>query len=401
MSVKRIVALACIYIVAVAGWSILGTVTAFRSHQFRGRLGSQVETLWGSPLVQEAPSLFVKIPGTEQVRWIIPSQARIDIGLLLDYRKKGLIWYPTYVCTFDGQYEFTNTEAVAQKIRLHFDFPAGDATYDEFSVHLDGEELPALVDTDEGLSEIVELAPGQSSRFHVTYKTRGIREWRYQIDRNTGRVRDFSLVARTDFLDVDYPPGTLSPMSARPAGRGMELTWEAKDLITRQDIGVVIPEKLNPGPMASRIIFFAPVCLLFFFVLIATINLVYLVDIHPMHYLFVAAGFFAFHILLAYLVDHMDIHLAFAISSVVSVLLVTGYLYSSLRGKFPWKVAAGGQVFFLVLFSYSFFLKGMTGLTVAIGAVITLAIIMKVTAGIDWEDAFKKRREQRVAPRTT
>ena len=44
--------------------------------------------------------------------------------------------------------------------------------------------------------------------------------------------------------------------------------------------------------------------------------------------------------------------------------------------------------FFLVLFSYSFFVKGITGLTVAIGSVLTLAILMKVTAHVKWAEVF-------------
>jgi len=73
---------------------------------------------------------------------------------------------------------------------------------------------------------------------------------------------------------------------------------------------------------------------------------------------------------------------------VTSVALVTSYLSAALGGEFPWKVALGGQLFFLVLFSYSFFIKGITGLTVAIGSVVTLAVLMRVTAHVDWEEVF-------------
>jgi inner membrane protein involved in colicin E2 resistance len=168
-------------------------------------------------------------------------------------------------------------------------------------------------------------------------------------------------------------------------------------LITKEDIGVIIPEKLHPGPLTSRITFFAPVCLIFFFILVGTINILYQVNIHPMHYLFVAAGFFAFHLLLAYMAGIVNIHVAFIISAVVSVVMVTSYLSAALRGQFPWKVAVGGQLFFLVLFSYSFFLKGITGLVVAIGSVVTLAVLMRVTAHVDWDDVFS-RIEKRPAP---
>jgi len=111
-----------------------------------------------------------------------------------------------------------------------------------------------------------------------------------------------------------------------------------------------------------------------------------------MHYLFVAAGFFAFHLLLSYLVGHFNIHLSFVTSAIVSVFLVTSYLSAALGREFPWKMAAAGQIFFLVLFSYSFLIKGITGLTIAIGSVVTLGILMKVTAHVDWEDVFRKKQ---------
>ena len=36
-------------------------------------------------------------------------------------------------------------------------------------------------------------------------------------------------------------------------------------------------------------------------------------------------------------------------------------------------------------------LKGITGLTVAIGSVVTLAVLMRITAGVDWSTVFAKK----------
>ena len=400
MSRERIIAIGVILVAASGGWFILGATTERRSTASRGRLGDEVEALWGTPLVQAAPAFAVEIPGSERVRWLMPSENRVKVDVRADYRKKGLVWYPTYTCAFEGAYTLTNDEEVAQKVRIHFGFPAKGGTYDRFTASIDGRELLANVNTAEGVGEIVELTPGQSADFHVTYETRGIREWRYRMDPNVGRVRNLDLAVKTDFGNVDYPDGCLSPMLSEAADDGgLTLTWRATDLITKEDIGVIIPEKLNPGPLTSRITFFAPVCLVFFFVLVATINILYKVNIHPMHYLFVAAGFFAFHLLLAYMAGVFNIHVAFVVSALVSVFLVTSYLSAALRGAFPWKVAVAGQAFFLVLFSYSFFLKGITGLTVAIGSVVTLAVLMKVTAHVDWDDVFSRSKKGPTPPR--
>ena len=396
MSLKRIAAVGVIFLIACGGWWILGTATAVRSSNLFGRLGPQVENMWGTPLVQHAPSVSVQLPGSE-VRWVMPAKNDITVQLDTDYRKKGLIWYPTYTCSFDGAYTISNPEEANQHLKVHFDFPAKGATYDNFAIRVDGEKVMVPIDTEKGIDQTLELAPGASREFRVTYRTRGIRDWRYKMDPRVGRVQNLSLALQAGFEDIDYTDGSLSPMSVEPAEKGTVVTWIASDLITSEDIGVIIPEKLNPGPLTSRITYFAPVCLLFFFVLVGTINILYGVNIHPMHYLFVAAGFFAFHLLLSYMVGMVNVHVSFITSAIVSVGLVTSYLTAALGGKFPWKVAVAGQLFFLVLFSYSFFLKGTTGLTVAIGSVVTLAVLMRVTAGVDWNEVFAKpprRRQQ-------
>lgn len=390
MNVKRIMAVGVIYGAAFGGWMILGTATTLRTTTLFDRLSSQVETSWGEELVQTAPSFAVQIPGSENVKWIMPVKNKVDVELKSDYRKKGLIWYPTYKCIFAGEYTVTNSDSVAQKIRLNFRFPSKSGTYDDFSFMVDGELHTIPIDISRGIAEMIELKPSESKTVRITYATRGIRQWKYMPDDKIGRVQGLALTVKTDFKDVDYPPQTLSPMSAEESGDSMFMKWEATDLITTEGIGIIIPERLNPGPLTSRITYFAPVCLLFFFVMIAAINIIYKVEIHPMHYLFVAAGFFAFHLLLSYMVGIMNIHIAFAISAVVSVTLVTSYMHTALKGNIPLKIIIGGQLFYLVLFSYTFLLQGITGLTIAIGSVATLAVMMKVTANVDWNEVFAK-----------
>lgn len=395
MNVPRMIAVALIYVFACAGWLFLGATTEERSYETSSALGREVQQLVGVPLVQRAPSFGVQIPGTNQVRWLMPTRNSVQVQLTADHRRKGLIWYPTYAVRFVGNYTLTNTEPVVQKVRMHFDFPHPEGTYDQFALRVDGQPLNVNVATKEGIGEIVELPPGASRTFGFEYVTRGMTEWRYALDPNIGRVQNFELTATTNFANYDYADGTWAATTTQATGEGTQLAWTTTDLITNQDIGILIPEKLNPGPLTSRITFFAPVCLLFFFVLVLTMQILHGIDMHPMHYLFVAAGFFAFHLLLAYLVGVVNIHVAFIISAVVSVFLVTSYLARTFEGRFPWFMAVGGQVFFLVLFSYSFFLKGVTGLTVAIGSVLVLAYLMRATAHIRWEKVFRRNGKQR------
>jgi inner membrane protein involved in colicin E2 resistance len=111
-------------------------------------------------------------------------------------------------------------------------------------------------------------------------------------------------------------------------------------------------------------------------------------NLHPMNYAFLSAAFFAFHLLLAYLVDHLSIHASFAIAAATSVFLVTSYLRIVAGPRFALSQAGLAQVVFLVLFSYAFFVEGYTGLTVTVGAIVTLFVLMQATARVDWSRAF-------------
>jgi len=114
-------------------------------------------------------------------------------------------------------------------------------------------------------------------------------------------------------------------------------------------------------------------------------------SLHPVNYFFLAAAFFAFHLLLAYLVDHVNVHAAFAIAAVTSIALVVSYLRLVGGWRMAVRQAGLAQIAFLVLFSYSFFFEGYTGLTVTIGAVIALFVLMQLTAKVDWDRVFDAR----------
>jgi inner membrane protein involved in colicin E2 resistance len=152
-----------------------------------------------------------------------------------------------------------------------------------------------------------------------------------------------------------------------------------------------MPEKLQPGPLASQIATFAPVSLFFFIVVLLTIGIVKKVEIHPMHFFFLAASFFAFHLLFAYLADQLSIHVAFVIAAATSLTLTTSYLRVVFGARFAFLAAGSAQLVYLVLFSYAFFFKGLTGLAITIGAIATLFVLMQATARIDWNDVFARR----------
>jgi inner membrane protein involved in colicin E2 resistance len=136
--------------------------------------------------------------------------------------------------------------------------------------------------------------------------------------------------------------------------------------------------------------FFAPVSLLFFFAVLVIVGIRERTDLHPMNYFFLAAGCFAFQLLFAYLVDLVPLTLAFCLAAAVSLALVTGYLWLATTRKFA-VISAFAQFAYMVLFSYSFFFDGLTGITITVGAIITLALLMAFTARVKWDAALTSR----------
>ena len=160
---------------------------------------------------------------------------------------------------------------------------------------------------------------------------------------------------------------------------------------TGVDIGLALPQRLNPGPWVSKVCFAAPVSLFLYFFLLFVFSTLKGIKLHPMHYFFVAAAFFSFHLLLAYLVDHVSVHASLAASSLVSLLLVTTYLRLAVNARFAFVEAAIAQLVYLVLFSAVFFFEGYAGLALTALSIATLFAAMQLTGRLDWERAFAGR----------
>jgi inner membrane protein involved in colicin E2 resistance len=172
---------------------------------------------------------------------------------------------------------------------------------------------------------------------------------------------------------------------------GWDLVWNYKNLVSGCHVGIALPQKLHPGPLAGRISYFAPVSLLLFFFALFLLTIVRGIELHPTNYFFLACAFFSFHLLMAYLVDHVSIHVAFVICSAVSIALLVSYLRLVAGMRAALLEAALAQFVYLVLFSYAFFFEGFTGLAIAIGAILTLFVAMQTTARIQWAEKFATR----------
>jgi inner membrane protein involved in colicin E2 resistance len=330
--IKRIAAIVFIFLCTAVAWAILGTTIFQRTYSSDSSSEGRVASTWGAPQNQ--------LPPTASYEEIVP---RKEVSTETGKKIERVI-----------QDKFTNALAL-------------ESSHLSVDLNLEHRQKGLL--------------------WYSTYKVGFDGAYSFRNPSDKDQRITFTLNFPTAQA-IDFPENTLSPTEKAETANGWNLNWNYKNLVSGYQIAMTMPEKLQPGPLAGRISFFAPVSLFFFFFLILIITTMRGIELHPMNYFFLAAAFFSFHLLLAYLVDHVSIHLAFGICSAVSIFLVVSYLRLVVGTRFATREAALAQFIYLVVFSYAFFLKGFTGLAITIGSIITLFVVMQVTGKIRWKEKF-------------
>jgi hypothetical protein len=412
--ILRVVSIIFIFAATWVAWAVLGAVMGSRTGSQSGSLRGEVAELWGKPQAQSAPGLaFHWDSYEEQVRnetkdgktttirervkvhhadSVLPASTRVRAQLGLDQRLKGLVWYSLYDVTFAGQWRYRHESPRDGWLEVVFPFPDAQGLYDDFHLVIDGKDRARELRPEAGkVSTQVWVTEGTEVTIGASYKSRGLDEWRYAPSDGVARLEDFDLELTTDFADIDYPSLTMSPSSRARVGTGWKLGWKFDRVITGHGIGMLMPARIQPGAMAAALSFSAPISLLFFFLVIYVLATLRRIDIHPVNYLFLAAAFFAFHLLFGYSVDHLHLVPAFILSSVTSIALVVSYLRLVVSARFAFVEAAVAQVVYLVGFSLAHFWEGYTGLTVTVLSIVTLFVLMQLTGRMRWTEVLAGR----------
>jgi len=434
MSTRRLVAMIVIFGGASMAWAVLGASMWERTADLDESLSAEVASLIGPDvLAQTAPywAPAADASGRDE-RAVPPDASEITVQITHEDRYKGLLWYNMTQVAFEGKYTLApaagGAAGAADGVFI-FRLPEGINRHDGLTVTVDDEPY-ALAQAEKQSGDLaIPVSRDTQHTVTVAFSTQGQDMWLYlpgavsavmnddgdddlrhrgheldpdaprrlranrdrvPVSHDRSELKNFSMTVTMNFTDVDYPKGTQSPKQTETVDGGFAATWRYDSLVTNQAMGVVMPKRTNAGPIAARMSFFAPVSLLFFFTVIFGVVVLKKIPLHPMHYLFIAAGFFAFHILLAYLADQVNIHAAFWICAAVSVFLVVSYMRAVVGMKFAVTYVAVAQMVYLVGFSYAFFWVGKTGLAVTIGAIATLFVLMQATGKLDWAQVFNR-----------
>ena len=430
MSVQKIAALIIIFIGSSIAWMILGTANWSRTNDASISLKSSMQSMYGDDLVINSPTLYKRTPkGTDEIvfkenydnyetydkyednikhgatremkdaegvvyveRYAKLENSSIKIDIKMDRRRKGYLWFPTFKSHFLGKYKFVvEAGSLGEAYYLSTMFGSSDNIYTNVKISVNGKEVDDFLKLLTEKEILVQPNDAGELFLEVEYDATGMENLRYRMAqgyKDLAQVNNFDCQITTDFEDYDFPRSMLSPTTKEETLSGAKLNWTFSNTITGKDIGLIIPNKLNPGQITSRVSFFAPIPLLFFFIVLLMISIVTKQEIHAMHFFFLAMSFFSFHLMFSYFSDQMHIYLSFAIASIVSLALTISYVMHFLSKKMAFLIVPLTQIVYLFVFSVSFFFDGITGLIVTICAVTTLFILMQLTAKQDWTRVF-------------
>ncbi len=430
MSIKKILAIAIIFLGFSIAWMILGGVNQSRTWDYTQKSLKRVQNAYGGPLKINPPLIYYEITqqkkgqvnGFETVssytkkEFIDPSRTNINIDLKLERKKIGNLWFPIFIAAYQGEYEY-NIESVpgefqSQPLFLLPSLNSSESIYRSIDMKINDvtvQPLSKLV-----ANTPIELRSKMDSAGNVKvnyfYETTGTDYILYMLagqhdplqktvqeDNNSRayterliRLDNFNVKLTADFKIYDFPDRTIPPTKREKFGQKNEFIWQFDKTVTGKNIGLIVPKEKNPGEIAARISFFAPISLLFFFLVMTIFGILVKQKLHPMHYFFLAATFLSFHLMFSYSADHISMYSAFGIASIVSCLLTFSYLNRFNEWKYA-TISMSLQLLYLIVFSWSFFYKsstglGITGLIVTIVSVITLFVLMQLTAKLDWKN---------------
>jgi hypothetical protein len=282
--------------------AVLGDNAAtFRAEH--GRLSeanfASLQTIWGAPHVQRElvvrpyrtvvvreeqfrddptlPPVFRDVEREEIVDQDSITSAHGTVVVVPNERKKGSGVYSGFEATFDVAYEVVNQSPHAT--RTEFELPlSGQVFYDELHVTLNGAELGADLRVDgDALRWQREMAPGERASIAVSYATRGVEHFYYQIP-EPREIRDFALAMRVVGLpraDVNYPEGCLTPSAIEEDGDDVVLHWELDRSLTTAGMGIALPRPVQPGADVASVLARSPYALM---LLVGAVCLTLLVD---------------------------------------------------------------------------------------------------------------------------
>ena len=212
------------------------------------------------------PPLFRKVTKQENVPQNSITGFVGDVQMNLSEREKGYALYSGYTLAVTLNYDVINSAAFETDAMFTFPLSQGQTLFENFVIKVDDRDIsPDLRFAQDVVSWTSKMKPGQQSKISITYSSRGMDYFYYQIPVQR-EIKNFVLTLTIDRLPVsllNYPDGVITPTEIKPTsdGRGSILTWKLDRAITVAGMGVALLQPEQPGAQVLRVLVISPYAL--------------------------------------------------------------------------------------------------------------------------------------------
>ncbi|MCB1176336.1 MAG: hypothetical protein KDK36_02045 [Leptospiraceae bacterium] len=368
------------------------------------KIRESISTIWGGHIYQSPPGLTFNTQGEReyenkntgeiQTQKTIISKGlsfeaqKLDIKILKNIRKKGLLVFPGYILEFKSEFTFKNNTGKPSMIYFNLELPSYAGNITDVNVELEGKPYTGDSNLADGIDWSGVLAKDESRTISISYKAQGTESFNYSIGSQKTEIKDFNVSIETDFEDFVVPSNALVPTNQVSDSSGAKFKWESKNLITGQNIALDFEVEGNYGEVASKLFLYSPLSMFLFVSSLLLITTAKAKHLHPMHYLFIIISFFIFYLLGSYLITYVNVFTGIIISLAVSSGIMLYYVYLLKKGNDLLTSILAAAFIFQWVFSIAFFFPEHTGLLITISTILAFIILLKYTAETEWENKF-------------
>jgi len=182
-----------------------------------------------------------------------------EVTLRQNPRHKGSALYAAFETDCRFTYVLRNPADHDVTAQLKFPLPSASSMYDDLAMTLNGtNQLDNLRVENSALVLEPDLAQGATAQLEISFKSRGLSYWYFQI-RQAREVRDFELLLTLPDLPkskLNYPEGCMTPTEIKPTddAHGSILAYRLDHAICGKGMGVALPMLAQPGETTGEIL---------------------------------------------------------------------------------------------------------------------------------------------------
>ncbi|HDQ71678.1 MAG TPA: hypothetical protein ENN19_06220 [Chloroflexi bacterium] len=307
-----------------------------------------------------------------------------DVNMRLSERKKGYALYSGYVIDVALNYDIVNDSSIETDATFSFPLTPGQTLFEDFVIEMDGRDISSdLRFEQDRVWWTSKMAPRQESRIAITYASRGMDYFYYQVPFKR-EIKDFTLTLAIDRLPVsllNYPEGVITPTKIEPTadGRGSILTWDLDRAITTAGMGVALVQPEQPGAQVLRVLRLSPYAVTLLGAMLALTMLIWGLRVRFLDLALLLAVYTMQFLLMAAISDYVFGFWGSLIAGAILTLFLSYLLFRRLSSRSLRFILYGLLVFFAVVYPLSGLLTGLSQQN-AFDTLLQAGLIMYITA---------------------